>query len=310
MSVDLQGALGGSIAETLEGEVNGFIKQLGGKPKLLNLDVTENGTYTPPEGYDGYDEVSVDIEPTLDTLSVTENGTYTPPEGVDGYNEVVVDVPTPSPILQTLTVTANGTYTPPANVDGYNEIIVNVEPQPILEFLDDSYLEMTDTSITTNITLNSDYNYSYDFYMTDWRQDGAILGNTNGGGYIQWTPYNSYWYYSNGTSEYRDGSLGEYVGRHNISYNDYVVFDNNNISAYSRQTYSGIKIVIGYRANASTNYKSFFNRFKVINKNTEEVIADYRIARFKVGSYVVKEGIYDTVSETWIKEGTITSTPT
>lgn len=310
MSINLQGALGGSISEMLEGEVEGFIHQLGGQPKLTTLEVTENGTYTPPEGYDGYNEVSVDIEPTLDTLSVTENGTYTPPEGVDGYNEVVVDVPTPSPVLQTLNVTSNGTYTPPANVDGYNQIIVNVELQPILEFLDDSYFEMTDTSITTNISLNADYNYSYDFYMTSWRQDGSILGNTGGGGYIQWTPYSNYWYYSNGSNEYRDGELGDYVGHHNISYNDYVVFDNNNISAYGRPTYSGIYVVIGYRANASTNYKSFFNRFKVINKNTEEVICDYRIARFKIGSYVIKEGIYDTVSETWIKEGTITSTPT
>ena len=106
MSVDLSGALGGSIAETLEGEVSGFIKQLGGQPKLLTLNVNENGTYTPPEGYDGYNEVTVDVEPTLDTLSVTENG----------------NVPTPT--LTSLTVTNNGTYTAPENT-GYNEVIVN-----------------------------------------------------------------------------------------------------------------------------------------------------------------------------------------
>lgn len=38
--------------------------------------------------------------PVLDQLSVTVNGTYTPPSGVDGYDEVVVNVPLPDEVLQ------------------------------------------------------------------------------------------------------------------------------------------------------------------------------------------------------------------
>ncbi len=60
---------------------------------LESLTVTENGTYTPGEGVDGYDEVNVNVTPVLESLTVTENGTYTPGEGVDGYNEVNVNVP-------------------------------------------------------------------------------------------------------------------------------------------------------------------------------------------------------------------------
>lgn len=47
-------------------------------------------------GEDGQEAVGTYIapEPVLGTLNVTENGTYTPDEGVDGYSEVTVDVST------------------------------------------------------------------------------------------------------------------------------------------------------------------------------------------------------------------------
>lgn len=33
------------------------------------------------------------VEPVLTSLEITENGTYTPEEGVDGFNQVIVNVP-------------------------------------------------------------------------------------------------------------------------------------------------------------------------------------------------------------------------
>ena len=62
---------------------------------IESLSVTENGTYTVPEGVDGYNPVNVnvsDVPAVIESLSVTENGTYTVPEGVDGFNPVTVDV--------------------------------------------------------------------------------------------------------------------------------------------------------------------------------------------------------------------------
>ena len=98
MNLNLSGNLGGQIDEMLQGSVAGNISLIEPQPD----------------------------PPILDTLNVTENGTYTPPSGTDGYNEVIVDVPTPEPVLDTLSVTENGTYTPPSGTDGYNEVNVNI----------------------------------------------------------------------------------------------------------------------------------------------------------------------------------------
>ena len=59
------------------------------------LQVTANGIYEAPEGK-AYDQVEVEVSPVLDELVVTENGSYIPPLGVDGFNEITVNVPSSS----------------------------------------------------------------------------------------------------------------------------------------------------------------------------------------------------------------------
>lgn len=62
--------------------------------------------------------------PVVRPLSVTENGTYTAPDGVDGYNPVVVDVPipeVPNSVAQAtpvITVSASGLITAKATQEG------------------------------------------------------------------------------------------------------------------------------------------------------------------------------------------------
>lgn len=65
-------------------------------------------------------------ESVLESLEVTENGTYTPSEGVDGFNVVSVDVPAPEIKLQTKTITENGTYTADSFYDGLKQVVVDV----------------------------------------------------------------------------------------------------------------------------------------------------------------------------------------
>ena len=104
---------------------------------LTHLNISENGTYTPPEGYDGFDEVVANVpqpQPVIESKNITANGTYTAPSGVDGFSPVVVNVPQPQPVIESKNITANGTYTAPSGVDGFSPVVVNVpQPQPVIE---------------------------------------------------------------------------------------------------------------------------------------------------------------------------------
>lgn len=65
------------------------------------------------------------VIPIIESLSVTENGTYTAPDGVDGYSPVTVNVPIPDGYIQPsgeLEITKNGTH----NVTEYASVNVNV----------------------------------------------------------------------------------------------------------------------------------------------------------------------------------------
>lgn len=73
----------------------------GGEPILQQLQVTENGKYTPDAGVDGFDEVTVEVEPNVvdKNETISENGTYiydAPQEGFDGYARVDITVDVPS----------------------------------------------------------------------------------------------------------------------------------------------------------------------------------------------------------------------
>ena len=59
-------------------------------------------------------------------LEVTESGTYTAPDGVDGYSPVSVNVPTPEIKLQEKTITENGEYTADEGFDGLAKVLVEV----------------------------------------------------------------------------------------------------------------------------------------------------------------------------------------
>jgi hypothetical protein len=91
--------------------------------------ITENGTYTADEGFDGFGTVTVNVpsigtaSPVLQEKTATANGTYYPDSGYDGLSKVTVNVPIPDGYIQpsgTTTITANGTY----DVAQYSQAIV------------------------------------------------------------------------------------------------------------------------------------------------------------------------------------------
>ena len=81
------------ITSTIDGEGGAYIR-LGQNPVIEPLEVAENGTYSVPDGVDGYSPVMVNVPlPVIESLTARENGTYTAREGVDGYSPVTVALP-------------------------------------------------------------------------------------------------------------------------------------------------------------------------------------------------------------------------
>ena len=88
------------------------------------------------------------VEPIIEPLEVTENGTYTAPDGVDGYSPVVVDVPIPDGYIVPngeLEVTENGTH----DVTEYASVTVNVPTGD-----DDAASAIVDRTVTKFINSN------------------------------------------------------------------------------------------------------------------------------------------------------------
>ena len=96
--------------------------------RRTSLHVTENGEYHAEE-HEGYGTVIVDvppvtITPTLMRRTFIKNGTYTPPDGFDGFSEVKVEVAAQAAYFDT-----NGTYDSTQDVVptvGYNPVEVRV----------------------------------------------------------------------------------------------------------------------------------------------------------------------------------------
>lgn len=85
------------------------------------LNVTENGTYTPEEGK-AFGEVNANVQPPLEEKTIIENGVVTPAADKYGLSKVTVNVPLPSGTVQ---ITENGT----ANVKDYEYADVDVQPK-------------------------------------------------------------------------------------------------------------------------------------------------------------------------------------
>ena len=139
------------MALDLKSYIAGIKNAIGYSVITKRLNVTANGTYC--EDGKAYTPVSVNVQPTLQSKSVTENGTVTPDEGYDGLSSVNVAVPGSEPNLQSksVSITANGSETVTADTgyDGLSEVDITTNVTPNLQ----------DKTVTQNGTVTADDGY-------------------------------------------------------------------------------------------------------------------------------------------------------
>ena len=103
------------------------------------LSITQNGTYNAADyGCDGFEPVLVNVavpEPVIQSKTITKNGTYTAPEGVDGYSPVIVKNPYED--LYKLEHGGGGKIDPGIDDEEGNPIIINGEEVDNLDALND-----------------------------------------------------------------------------------------------------------------------------------------------------------------------------
>ena len=97
-------------------------------PVLDTLNVTENGTYTPGTGVDGYNEVNVDVEADLEDATFTENGTYESQDH-DGFRSVEVNVSGGNANEQELSAAEYMALTEEEKTNGTNYYIYDAMPE-------------------------------------------------------------------------------------------------------------------------------------------------------------------------------------
>ena len=130
---------------------------------------------------------SLVVPVVLESLNVTENGTYVPRTGVDGFDEVVVDVPADQPVLDSLSVTENGTYVPPSGVDGYDEVVVNVSGSGSSDFIQPQYMGLSYVAHDASSSTASDRKK----LVHSTRQSIVGLFNLTPGYYLAFVDYKS-----------------------------------------------------------------------------------------------------------------------
>ena len=68
--------------------------------------------------------------PVIEALEITENGTYTAPDGVDGYSPISVNVPIPAGLPEGVSAIASGVYQPTSDITSPVDVAHNLGVKP------------------------------------------------------------------------------------------------------------------------------------------------------------------------------------
>lgn len=130
-------------------------------------------------------------------------------------------------------------------------------------------------------TVTSDYKVTVEFYETNYSNDSAIIGNTDGASFSHLTEYSDRWYTSSGTSEV---NFGSWVGNVEHTYitnngNGKNEFDGVEVTNYAPTT-SYATYTIGCRGQNFNLYSGYIKSYKIESISTGDAICELKPCLF------------------------------
>ena len=142
--------------------------------------------------------------------------------------------------------------------------------------------------------INADYKVTVCFYETNYSNDSAVIGNTDGASFSHLTEYSNQWYTSSGTSEENFGSWAgnvehTYITNNGNGKNE---FDGVEVTNYTPTTTSGI-YTVGCRGQYSNLYSGYIKSYKIESISTGDAICELKPCLFDNETPC----LYDTVNK-------------
>lgn len=160
-----------------------------GNYQSKTLNITQNGNYNllPDQEFDAISNVniSVSVNPVLQNKTITENGSYTADQNYDGLGTVIVNVQGSTINNQDKEITANGTYTADEGYTGLGTVTVNVPSESNIEPIYSSLGYITPASLKLNGNICNGYARSFYPYtiVTFQNTEGYFLLDFSGEDY-------------------------------------------------------------------------------------------------------------------------------
>ena len=225
----------------------------------------------------------------VEPLSVTQNGTYNPPSGVDGYAPVTVSVPSGGSIL-------TGESAPSSDLGNDGDIYKRVIPIPssvnFVEYLQSSGTQYIDTGIIAD--MYTDFDAKVAMMGNEWvfGSRSSLLSNAffvtgNGSGYIGAAKYQSANAFDNDSGLLISANIGDFV---TIKTNTTVPKDDLNFISVAYSIKKGI--VSSRRIHLPNSFTSAFTQVLFgMNNNGTKTGGVARI--YRVTYYQAREPIAD-----------------
>ena len=169
-----------------------------------------------------------------------------------------------------------------------------------------TYIKFNGEGIVLPWTIDADYKVEVTFYETEYRNDTAIIGNTNGPSYFHVTEYSNNYFYS---KQYNlENHFGPWVsGEHTIIYNDgtgHIQFDGTVVGDCNITSDSNIYLQLGGRGSRTSAqaYYGYIKAFKIYS-----IANDTLLHELKPATIYGKPCFFDTVETQMYTNSTVTA---